>query len=75
MMFLWPFFLFVGVAMLVLWVVRGGTGPLPMPGCMGHGSMDHGAQDKTPLEIVRERYARGELTKEQFEEISPALTL
>jgi uncharacterized membrane protein len=27
------------------------------------------SKDQTPVEIIRERYAKGEITKEQFEQI------
>jgi putative membrane protein len=30
-------------------------------------------RERSPLEIVRERFARGEITKEQFEEIQHGL--
>ena len=52
---------------LVIWgvvaVVRGGS---------GHGSMcghNHGSSnEKTPLDILKERYAKGEIHTEEFEE-------
>lgn len=70
MMFFWPFFLVVGLVMLVVWAVRGGQGQLPMMGCMmGHGDMSQQTQDKTAVDILKVRYARGEITKEQFEDI------
>jgi putative membrane protein len=31
------------------------------------------SKDQTPVEIIRERYAKGEITKEQFEQIYKAL--
>ena len=50
----------VGVIFLVIWAVRKGTG--------SHG-MDSGVPGRTPLDIAKERYAKGEITKEQFEQI------
>lgn len=51
---------------LIIWgifaLVRGATGH----GCCGHGNhKEHG--EKTPLDILKERYAKGEINKEEFE--------
>jgi len=51
---------------LVIWgiivLIRGGMGH----GCCGHGNhKEHG--EKTPLDILKERYAKGEINKEEFE--------
>lgn len=74
MMFFWPLFLIFGLVILVTWAARGGQGQLPMMGCMGgHAGMDHAAPEKSAMDVVRERYARGEINKEQFEEMSRAL--
>ncbi len=52
------------IMMIVLWglVIVGVVALIRMA------SGSHSAPD-TPLEILRRRYARGELTKEQFEEM------
>ena len=31
-------------------------------------SQDRGSRDKTPLQIVQERYARGEIDREEYEQ-------
>lgn len=74
MMFFWPVFVIAGLVMLVAWALRGDHGQLPMMGCMpGHGDTSQLPPERTPLDIVRGRYARGEITKEQFEEMSRIL--
>jgi putative membrane protein len=45
-----------GVFVLVKWLVD-------------QSSAGKGSRDKSPLEIVRERYARGEINREQYEQI------
>ena len=64
----WIFMLVFGC--LIVWVIialaRGGLGNGHM---CGH---DHGddmqGKDKSPLEILKERYAKGEINKKEFEE-------
>ena len=53
-------FIAVAVVVVVL-LVRWLGGP-------GHGGALHGLPDKTPLNILKERFARGEIDKEEFEE-------
>lgn len=45
----------LGIAVLIRWLLA-----QPPPG--------RGARDKTPLEIVLERYARGEINREEYEQ-------
>ena len=53
-------FLAVAVVVVVL-LVRWLGGP-------GHGGALHGPPGKTPLDILKERFAKGEIDKEEFEE-------
>ncbi|HUY99590.1 MAG TPA: SHOCT domain-containing protein [Thermomicrobiaceae bacterium] len=57
------FVIVVLVVAFVLWLLRqsGGTRPAP------------GATDDRALAILRERFARGEITREQFDEMRRAL--
>ena len=45
----------VGVVVLVKWV-------------LDQSSADKGSRDKSALEILRERYARGEINREEYEQ-------
>lgn len=64
----------VGIVLLIVWLVRqtqagSGVGPahhMPPPGGPPHG--------ETPLEILKKRYARGEIDKAEFEEKKKDLT-
>jgi len=47
----------VGVVFMVRWL--GGS---------GHGTAQHDPPSRTPLDILKERFARGEIDKEEFEE-------
>ncbi len=53
-------FIAVAVVVVVL-LVRWLGGP-------GHGGALHGPPGKAPLDILRERFARGEIDKKEFEE-------
>ncbi len=57
-----------GVVWLVVTLVRGGQGQATPP-VQTVGAV----QDQTPLDILKARYARGEITKEQFEEMKRGL--
>ncbi len=55
-----------GVFALVVWVIAK---------LVGHeGSRSVAGQKHNPLDIARERYAKGEITKEQFDQIRKDLT-
>lgn len=73
---------FGGIFMLVFWIlliwlvvafVRGSNGHMGK-GCCG-GGRDHDDHKKgdDALEIIRQRYAKGDITKEEFEEKSHVL--
>lgn len=65
MMFFGLLFL-VGVVLLIVWLVRSSTGGA------GGGPM-HRSGVNEACDIARLRYARGEISKEQFEEICRAV--
>ena len=54
---MWILFI-VLVGVLVYFLIR-------MPQVRGHGPVPH----ETPLDILKRRYARGEITKQQFDEM------
>lgn len=64
MMFMWPLLLIAGVG-LAIWLARGGRLDelLSQFGTQGDQSQDRA------LDILRERYARGEITQEQYEQM------
>ena len=58
----------VAVAVLIVWAVRSWGGSRPGDG--------HGRRDSTPspMDIARERYARGEINDEEFQRIKRGLS-
>ncbi len=63
-MIFFPIMMIVFIALAVVAVVllaRGFGGP-------GHGGSLHGPPGKTPPDILKERFAKGEIDKEEFEE-------
>ena len=63
-MFLGGFFsllILVGVILVVVWLVGGDGLPNRPTGS--------GDRSETPLEILKKRYARGEITRDQFEQM------
>jgi putative membrane protein len=69
-MFLGGFFsllVLVGIVLVVVWLVSGGDGlPTRRPGS--------GGEQETPLDILKKRYARGEINRDQFEQMKKDLT-
>lgn len=55
-------FIFVAVAVVVIVLI------VRWLGLSGHGAPPHHAPFRTPLDILKERFARGEIDKEEFEE-------
>ncbi len=68
-MFLGGFFsllVLVGIALVVVWLLSGGDNlPLRRPG--------RGSDRETPLDILKQRYARGEINRDQFEQMKEDL--
>lgn len=61
--------------MMILWIVIVGLIVWGIVALIRRGSSkSNGTEDKTPLDIVKERYAKGEISKEEFERIKKDLT-
>lgn len=67
-MMLFGLLFLVGVILLIVWLVRSAAG-----GGIGMGGGQYRAGTENACDIAKMRYARGEITKEQFEEICRAL--
>ena len=59
----WLLLFLVGIVILVVWVIKRVS---------GSGSSTAGRRDS--LDIAKERYARGEITKEEFEQLKKDLS-
>lgn len=69
-------FMGMGLGMLVFWVlIIGGVVWLVQSLARGTGSSPILPQGESPLDILKKRYARGEITKEQFEGMKRDLNL
>ena len=66
----------MGLGMLLFWVfILGGGVWLAQTLAHSSGSGSIPAQGESPLDILEKRYSRGEITKEQFQEIKRDLGL
>ncbi len=54
------------IAVVIIWIVVMATQK-------GNAYIERASEHRMPLEIARERYARGEITKEEFEAIKKNL--
>ena len=63
-MFFGPLMMIVFIAVIVAVVVL----MVRWLGGSGHGTAPHSPPGKAPLDILKERFARGEIDKEEFEE-------
>ncbi len=66
----------MGLGMLLFWVlILGGGVWLVQALAHGSGSSSIPAQEESPLDILKKRYSRGEITQEQFQELKRDLGL
>lgn len=52
------------IIFLIVWGIRR----------FSHGTLNNAPGSRSPLDIAKERYARGEITKEQYEQIKKDLS-
>ena len=72
MMFPW---MFGGAWMIIVWIVITGLIVWGVIALVKHtGSGASSGSSRTPLDIAKERYAKGEINREQFEQIKKDLT-
>lgn len=64
----WPWF--GGIGMFIFW---GGVVTLIVWGIMRLTKRGNSMKEHTPLDIAKERYAKGEISKEEFEQIKKDL--
>ncbi len=64
----------MGLGMLLFWIlILGGGVWLVQTLAHSSGSSSIPAQGESPLDILKKRYSRGEITKDEFEEMKLAL--
>jgi putative membrane protein len=59
---------FGGPFMIVLWILVIAGVVVLVKWLIDQSSTSKGSSDKSPLEILRERYARGEINREEYEQ-------
>ena len=66
---------FGGIGMILFWMLLIAVVVLVVRGVIGNNSTGHNAPSpQTPLEILQTRYAKGEISKEEYEEMKTALS-
>jgi putative membrane protein len=71
---MWPF-IFFGGWMIIVWIVIVGLIVWGVIALTRHTAKTPGGGEmRNPLGIARERYARGEITREQFEQLKKDLS-
>lgn len=68
--FIFMLIFWVLIVFAVLALIRGLSG---RHGCGWHSLEDHGRKGNNALDILKERYAKGEISKEDFEKIKKDL--
>jgi putative membrane protein len=68
-----PLFMVI-LVVFVIYAVFGRGGARPPWGRDSNGSSSHPQGPETAIEILRKRYAKGELTREQFEQMKKDLS-
>lgn len=61
--FIFMFLFFTGFVLLIIWIVKQ----------FGHGGQSTSSPAGNALEILKERYAKGEISKEEFTEMKKEL--
>jgi putative membrane protein len=69
---MWPF-MYGGFWMIIVWIVIIGLIVWGVVALVKHSSRSDSGSNRTPLDIAKERYAKGEITKEEFEQIKKNL--
>ena len=66
----------MGIVMIIFWIVLIGALALLVSGAVNgiRGSHQNGYESQKPLEILKQRYARGEIEKDEYEDKRRSLT-
>jgi len=64
----WMVFFWGGIIALVVWAIS------RLAGDRARGAEQQRLEGRSPLDIAKERYARGEITREQFQQLQEDLT-